>query len=142
MYKVHIFVVYNRKTVIKYTKIMNIQLFKSNIKAVLANNTQDMTFEIIYNGREVYTTKNAFGNRLLELFSDNKVIDVKLSIVQQKGFFGRHVKGFENTIKNGTKNIEIMTFNVVSRKELDRQFNFNQKMTATEKAIRGFGTNA
>lgn len=121
---------------------MNIQIFKSNIKAVLANNPQVMKFEIVYNGREVFNTKNEFGNRLLELFMDKNVIDVKLSIVKQKKSFGRHVKGFDYTIKNATKNIEVMTFDVVTKKQLDTQFNFNQIMTATEKAVIGFGINS
>lgn len=121
---------------------MNIQLFKSNIKAVLANNPQVIKFEIIYNGREVFNTKREFGNRLLELFVDKNVIDVKLIIVKKSNALGRHVNGFDYTIQSAAKDIEVMTFNVVTKKQLDRQFNINQKMTATEKAIRGFGTTA
>lgn len=121
---------------------MKKESFKKELKQVLANNKQQIQFQFFYKGLEKFTTKKAFGNRLLELFDDKNVVDIKLSSVQEKGYFGRFVKGFDRVIKNETKNIELMVFNVVTRKQLDKQFYENQKMSLEERAVNGFGTYA
>ena len=119
---------------------MNVQIFKSDLKKVLANNPQAIEFDFFYKGLERFKTKKEFGNRLIELFGDKNVVSITLNIVKTKNDFAGRGARLLNCIKEQTKGIQTMSFIVKTKKDLDSEFNYSQKSSGMQNWMDAYGT--
>jgi len=112
---------------------MDIDKFKQQIKQVCDNNPHAIKFSIIYadksTDRQEFETKKAFGARLVEIFESYDLENIDLYFFNRKGFRG-YAADLADVVNE--KDVEKMTFLVLTKEDIRQRTEAEKRMTAAE----------